>query len=56
MIVLAGLLIGAVLGAGLAKKRGGRKLDMLQYAAGFGICFMLIGLFATIFLERMLAG
>jgi hypothetical protein len=56
MIVLAGLVLGALFGAGLAKKRGGRKLDMLQYAAGFAIFFMLIGLFATIFLERMLAG
>lgn len=56
MIVLAGLVFGAILGAGLAKKRGGKKLDMLQYAAGFGILFSLLGLFATIFLERMLAG
>jgi cytochrome c biogenesis protein CcdA len=56
MIVLAGLVFGSLFGAGLAKKRGGKKLDMLQYAAGFGICFMLVGLFATIFLERMLAG
>ena len=53
MIVLGGMLLGAVLGAGLAQKRGGKTLDMLQYAAGFGIAFTLLGLFITIFIERM---
>ena len=54
MIVIGGLVFGVILGASLALRRGGRKLDALQYAAGFGICFTLIGLFVTIFLERML--
>ena len=53
MIVIAGFVLGAAFGASLAKKRGGRGLDMLQYGAGFGICFTLIGLFVTIFIERM---
>jgi hypothetical protein len=53
MIVLAGLLGGAVYGALLAKKREGTRLDMAQYAAGFGIAFALLGLFVTIFIERM---
>jgi hypothetical protein len=55
MIVLAGLVFGALFGAGLAKKRGGNTLDLLQYAAGFGIFFALAGMFVTIFLDRMLA-
>lgn len=54
MIVLAGLAFGAAFGAYTAAKRGGNKLDMAQYAAGFGIAFTLLGLFATIFLERAL--
>ncbi|HMO09716.1 MAG TPA: hypothetical protein PKD10_19035 [Paracoccaceae bacterium] len=54
MIVLAGVAIGAAYGALLAKRRGGRGLDQLQYAAGFAIAFGLAGLFATIALERML--
>lgn len=37
-----------------AKRRGGKPLDMLQYAAGFGIAFMLVGLLVTIILERTL--
>lgn len=54
MIVLGGMLLGAVLGAGLARKRGGKTLDMLQYGAGFAIAFTLLGLFATIIIERSL--
>lgn len=54
MIVIAGLVLGAVLGAGIAKKRGGKPADMAQYAAVYGIAFSLVGLFATIFLERAL--
>ncbi len=54
MIVIAGALGGAAWGAYLAKSREGTRADMAQYAAGFGIAFALLGLFATIFLERML--
>lgn len=54
MIVLAGVAGGALYGAVLARRRGGRRLDQLQYAAGFAIAFGLMGMFATIALERML--
>ena len=54
MIVIGGLVLGAVIGAMTARRRGGRWPDAAQYAAGFGICFGLIGLFVTIFLERVL--
>lgn len=56
MIVIGGFILGAVIGATTALRRGGRRLDALQYAAGFGITFALAGLFLTIFLERMMAG
>lgn len=56
MIVIAGLVFGAIFGAMLARKRGGKGLDQAQYAAGFGIAFALVGMFLTIFLERMLVG
>ena len=56
MLVIGGFILGAVIGATTALRRGGRKLDALQYAAGFGIAFCLGGVFLTIFLERMLAG
>lgn len=56
MIVIGGLVLGAMIGAATALRRGGRKLDALQYGAGFGIAFGLLGLFATIIIERVLVG
>ena len=54
MIVVIGVLGGAIIGAVTAKRRGGNRLDMAQYAAGYGIALGLLGLFVTIFFERML--
>jgi len=54
MIIAAGLILGLSVGAFTAKRRGGKGLDMLQYAAGYGIAFMLIGVVLTIILERSL--
>ncbi|MBL4927826.1 hypothetical protein [Fuscibacter oryzae] len=53
MIVLAGLVIGAVIGGLTAKRRGGKRLDILQYAAIYAIAFALLGMFASIFIDRM---
>jgi hypothetical protein len=53
MIVIAGILGGAFLGAMIARRRGGRGLDMAQYGAGYAIALGLLGLFATIFIERL---
>lgn len=55
MLVIAGLLGGGTWGAWLAKSRGGLKKDMAQYAAGFAILWGLVGLIATIVIERMAA-
>lgn len=52
MAPVLGLLIGAVFGAFLARREGGRGLDMAQYSAAFAILFGLIGLFIAIFLAR----
>ena len=49
---LAGIVIGAVVGAVRAKMRGGKTLDMLQWAAVFAMIFGLIGLFALVLIER----
>ncbi|SNS45343.1 hypothetical protein [Tropicimonas sediminicola] len=54
MIVIFCALAGALRGGYLAKKRGGKPADIAQYAAGYAIALGLLGLFATIFLERML--
>ena len=52
MIVIAGLVLGALIGAMTAKRRKGNLADILQYAAGYGLAFMLIGVIATIAIDR----
>ncbi len=54
MIVIAGLIIGAILGSLQARKRGGRRLDMLQYGAVYALIFTIIGMFITIVIDRMI--
>jgi hypothetical protein len=44
MLLLAIFLIGGVFGAIRAARRGGDRLDQLQYAAAHGILFVLIAL------------
>ena len=53
MIVLACLALGNFLGVRAARKRSGERLDILQYAAGYGISFMLVGVLLTLLLERL---
>jgi len=53
MIVIAGAVLGGTYGAWLARRRGGKAADIAQYAAGFAIAFALVGVFATVFLDRM---
>ncbi len=53
MIVLVAGVIGGVLGYMTAKKRNGKGLDMAQYAAGYAIAFMILGLFLTLLVERL---
>ena len=53
MIWTAGILGGAAYGAITALRRGGRRLDALQYGAGYAIAFGLLGLAISVFLDRM---
>jgi hypothetical protein len=53
MIIFAGIVLGAVWGAYLARRRQGNRLDMLQYGAAFALAFGMVGLFINIFLVRM---
>lgn len=53
MIVIAGMVLGALWGAFRAGKRGGNRLDIAQYAAVHAIIFGLAGLMVTITLARM---
>ncbi|MDO5631380.1 MAG: hypothetical protein Q4G22_06030 [Paracoccus sp. (in: a-proteobacteria)] len=54
MIVIAAIVIGALLGWHRAAQLGGTTRDRIQYAAVFAIAFAILGLFATIFMERSL--
>lgn len=55
MLTFVGFVSGALWGAFLARKRGGNRLDILQYAAGFGIAFGLLATFTGIALVRFLS-
>lgn len=52
MIVFGAALIGALLGGFVAKKRGGSRLDIAQYAASSAIAFAVIGMVATVMIHR----
>ena len=52
MIIIAALILGAAYGAFSAKRRGGNKLDMLQYAAVYALIYGLVGVVVTIVLAR----
>ena len=52
MLVIIGILGGAGFGGWRAKSRGGRRADILQYAAVYAIMLGLAGLFLTIFVHR----
>lgn len=54
MIILAALTAGLFVGWSVARKRGGNRLDILQYATGYAIAFGLVGVFVTIFIDHMI--
>lgn len=52
MIVLLGALLGALTGGTIAKRRGGKKPDILQYAVIYAMIFAILGLFITLIIHR----
>ena len=52
MIIIPSALFGALLGALTARRRGGNRLDMAQYAGVFALIFAVLGLIVTIALDR----
>jgi prolipoprotein diacylglyceryltransferase len=54
MIVIFGVLLGAIIGTFTARKRKGNKFDMLQYGFGYAVLFGVLGMFLTIVAERLL--
>lgn len=53
MILILALLAGAVLGWTRAGRRGGDRLDRLQYAAAHAIFFGLVAFVLTIVAQRL---
>ena len=51
MYLLFGI-IGGIWGDRLAKKRGGKTLDILQYSAGYFLFYAIIGVIITVILDR----
>jgi len=54
MIIFAFAVLGILLGISNARKRNGNRLDVAQYAAGFGIAFLLLGIVVSIVIERII--
>ncbi len=55
MIVIAGLVIGALWGGLKAARRKGNRLDIAQYAVAHGIALGLLGMVLTIIVEKFAA-
>jgi hypothetical protein len=53
MIILAGLVIGAAIGARNAVRRAGNRLDIAQYTAVGGLIGAMLGTIGTIVVERL---
>lgn len=56
MFVIGGFLMGAIGGGLRARARGGKLADLALYAFVHGLIFALLGLFITLYLDRMLRG
>lgn len=54
MIVILLALAGAMTGALMARRRGGKALDLAQHAAVLAIIGAILGLFITIALSRLM--
>lgn len=55
MIVIAAAMVGALIGGFTARKRGGNRLDIAQYAAGYALAFVIAGLILTVMIDRILS-
>lgn len=56
MIIIVLGILGVLIGARTAYKRGGNRKDIAQYAVGFAMAFLVVGMILTVILDRVLAG
>ncbi len=52
MIVIGLALLGMVVGGLTARRRQGNRKDIAQYAAGYGMAFLILGMFLTVLIDR----
>ncbi|MCB1345297.1 MAG: hypothetical protein H6900_11905 [Rhodobacter sp.] len=52
MFIFAGFLIGAVWGGIFARRKGGERLDIVQYAAVWGLIGAILGTVLTVVIQR----
>lgn len=53
MIVIVLGILGALIGGFTARKRHGNRKDIAQYAAGYAMAFMIVGIVLTVIIDRM---
>ena len=53
MIVIGLAILGAVIGGLTARRRNGNRKDIAQYAAGYGMAFLIVGMFLTVIIDRI---
>ena len=54
MFIFAGLLIGAIWGGVFARRKCGERLDIVQYAAVWGLIGAILGTVLTVVIQRMM--
>ncbi|MFK7835553.1 MAG: apolipoprotein acyltransferase [Sulfitobacter sp.] len=54
MIVIVLGVLGALVGGFTARKRSGNRKDIGQYAAGYAMAFMIVGMVLTVLVDRFL--
>ncbi|SFT75691.1 hypothetical protein [Sedimentitalea nanhaiensis] len=53
MIVIAGIILGAIIGALIARKRGGTPADLAQHAAAAGMAFGVVAMLVTVLIDKL---
>ena len=53
MIVIGLAIIGALIGGMTARKRRGNRKDIAQYAIGYAMAFLIVGMFLTVIIDRI---
>ena len=53
MIVIGLAILGALIGGFTARKRRGNRKDIAQYAFGYAMAFLIVGLLLTVTIDRL---